>query len=225
MLSERSARIRTQSLGWGSLTLLLVVGTLTKSGTILFYLALVFPWIAALVYRTGDGVIQLIVGKHDPRPNVAHVFVFSCLFPGLWAFNDGPTPLHWPLVLLLSVIVASVLSAVAARNLKSWHRAELLILLVVTSGYGFGVVTAFNQDLDSRAQQIYAPQVLAKRTMRWSRTPNYYVKVAPWGPQQSAREIEVSQRVYERTPVGEQVFVHFYPGALHIPWFYASSSR
>lgn len=225
MLSERQARLRTRTLGWASLAVLLIVGIVTQSGSVIFYLAALLPWIAALVYRTGDGVIQLFVGKRDRRPNVTHVLGFSLMWPGMWALMSDPSPLRWELLLALGAVVGCLFSAVVVREFREWHWATLLALLVGTSCYGFGVIAALNQDLDSGSQQIYAPQVLSKRITRFRRSDYYYVKVAPWGPQLSAREVSVPRRVYEGTPVGQPVFIHLYPGALRIPWFCASIYR
>lgn len=218
MLSEREARFRTRTLGWGSLVAVVaslwVFGVTSKT----FYLVALIPWIAALVYRTGHGAIFLLVGHGDPRPNLALVYNFGTIWPGIVALGNETRPLRWELLVIIGFGIGSLLAAVALKNRPT--RAELLLLIASNSFYGFGMAAAINQDLDSDIPQTYRAQVLAKRIVRFRRGDYYYLNLAPVrGLRLLPAEVMVKWRVYDRSPVGETVCVLLHPGGLHVPWF------
>ena len=188
----------------------------------MFYLALLIPWIAALVYRAGGGAIHLFVGKGDRRPNVTHVYSFACMSPGMWVLTTLAHPLRWEFLIVIGLVIGSLLAAVAVKDRRTWHWVELLLLLALNSFYGFGVAAAFNHDLDSGSPQIYRPQVLAKRSATSRRHNNYYLKLAPWGPRASSAEVQVGSRDYESVPLGSPACVELRSGALGVPWFLVS---
>jgi len=201
MLSEREARFQTRTFGWSC------VGVLRASLAVFglvtfFYLALLIPWVAALIYRKGRGAIQLFVGKGDRRPNLTHVYGFSLAAPGVWALWGLPRPLRWELLIILGIVIGSLLAVLVVKNHRTWHWAELVVLIAANSFYGFGVAVALNQDLDSATPQTFTAQVLAKRVGRYRRHDYYYLKLAPWGPRNSSQEVQVGNRDYDRAFVG-----------------------
>jgi hypothetical protein len=220
MISEREARFRTRTLGWSCLVGVLIC--LAAFGTTpTFYLALLIPWIAALVYRQGKGAIHLLVGKGDPRPNVTHVYAFSTMWPGIVALFGHAHPVRWEFLWLMGALIGTLLAAVAIKDRRTWHWTELLILLAVNSFYGMGVASAIDQDLDSETPQIQTANVLTKRVGRYRRRDYYYLKLTPWGPRTLPAEVEVDSRVYDKVSVGGTVCIELHPGALRIPWFNA----
>ncbi len=219
MLSEREARFRTRTLGWGSVVLLLIT-FLVFGPTPAFYLAVLIPWVAALVFRTGQGAIHLIVGKGDPRPELSHIYIFSAIWPAIVATGGfTPRPLQWGLLVVFGLLIGSLLAAAAVKNPRTWHWAGLIALLVVNSFYGLGVAAALNQDLDGAPAQTYTAQVVKKWTTRSRRDDNFHLRLAPWGPRSSWTEIDVGKRSYDSTPIGGIRCVELHQGALRIPWF------
>ncbi len=215
MLSEREARFRTRTLGWICVVAVLISLFAYGFSSVTFYLAAIIPWIAALVYRTGQGAIHLLVGKGDPRPNVAHAYMFAIIFPGIWAIQTAPYPISWGSLLVVALIVGTLLAAVAVRDRRHW--AEFLLLTLFNSFYGLGLAVALNQDLDRIPPTIQRAYVLAKRETR-GRGARHYLRLGPWGPRPIAEERAVSVREYRLASKGQVVCIDLHSGTFGARW-------
>lgn len=84
--------------------------------------------------------------------------------------------------------------------------------------YSYALVIQVNCFYDNTVSEYYAVEVLNKRISTGKHT-YYYLELSPWGPKQEVDEVSMGQELYNRTEVGDEVFVYFYKGKLGIPWF------
>ncbi len=223
MFTEPQARLRTRTLGWGSVAAVLFSLAMFGPTTPVFYVVAIIPWVAAILYRQGQGAIHLFVGKGDSRPNLTHVYMFSGASPCLWLMTTLSRPVRWELLAVFGLIIGCLLAAVAVENCSSWHWFQIFILVTANSCDGVGVAAALNQDLDSGTPQTRTAQVLKKRIGRYRRHDSYYLELGPWGPRPSPGEVQVGKRDYDRTFVGGIACAELHPGALRISWYRAGA--
>ena len=218
MLTERQARLRTRTLGWGSAVILTSVLLASKSTTATFYLILMLPWITAVVYRWAEGAIHLVVSKRDRRPNVTVVYMFAILTPVAWMLDTPTPPLRWEFLAFIGIVVGSLLTAAFVRDPRTWLRMDLLAVLAANMAYGTGVTAALNQDMDSRAPEMHTAQVLGRRTSPY-RGHAEYLKLGPWGPRENAEEVRIRGVGFDGVAIGESVCIDLHPGALWVSWY------
>ena len=216
MLTEGDARFRTRTFGAVCVVALLLSAAFSGA-TPTFYVGASIPWIAAWIYRQGEGVIRLFAGRGDPRPEVGHVYLLSMIVPVLWAVQDASF-LQWDAVIIGALIVATLLASVVIKNRSDWHWAQILGLVFLNSFYGFGLVAALNQDLDHNPPKIRPAYVLERRESHSRRADFYYLKLGPWGPRATAQELKVTYREYIRARPKQVVCIDLHPGAFQMSW-------
>jgi len=178
------------------------------------------PLAAILLGLRNKGVYQFDGRRNDARPSLAVPIMMPGFILALRALTDLSF-LHWqqllaPLLLVtagLTVFIASADPNIAAR------RWPVLLLFILSLAYGSGVTALGDALLDHSRPQIFQTQVLFKRIDTGSRHTTWYLRLAPWGPQQQTSEVGVPRSFYSSVQLGQTVCVHYHPGALKIPWY------
>ena len=177
------------------------------------------PLIAVFLGLRTKGVYQFEGRRNDARPSLA----FPVILPGatlaIRALADVSF-LHWQQLLAPIVVVTVALTAlISATDPRLRQRGwPILAVFFLSLFYGMGATAMANAVLDHSASQIFPTEVLHKRISRGRHT-TWYVRLAPWGPQEQVSEVSVHSSLYSSVQPGQTVCIYFHPGALKIPWY------
>ncbi len=94
----------------------------------------------------------------------------------------------------------------------------LVIAAIVAVAYGISVLVLADVGFDNSVGQDFRSQILDSHISR-SKSTRYFLKLAPWGPQQSAEEVAVSHATFDRLMPGASICPHLHDGAVGIRWF------
>lgn len=179
--------------------------------------AAVLPLLALIIVTLSGGLVRFTRSTTEAHAAVAAVPV-CCVAVLAWR-------VWWDVLLIdLSVavkaggVIGLILLALAVIADRSLIRF-LAIAAVVAVAYGVSVVTLADVQLDRSPGQNFQSQVIDSHVSSHGRSRTYLVKLAPWGPRQSASEFPVPETTFVRLMRGSFVCIRMYDGAFGIRWF------
>lgn len=153
--------------------------------------------------------------------------------PGILLFLRGlidVSILHWGIGHVFAVAFTAVMAAVVAyvdrEALK--NKVIFFVFFLITLFYGYGAVIAGNVFLDHSPRQIFETQIIDKKITHGSGRSNvtqYYLTLAPWGPQPKTEELRVDYMFYRDFQPGERICMVMGEGALGLPWYHPEYCR
>ena len=185
---------------------------------VIFILA-ALPPIAIYLGLRAKGVYQFDGKRNDARPSLAVPVIAPGLVVALRAISDLSF-LRWQQllspILILTIAMAALIAAADPKTGK--QRWSYLATLLLAVAYAGGVTAMADSLLDYSTPRILQTQVIQKRISS-GRSTTWYLRLAPWGPQDHPAEVSVHSSLYNSVQPGQTVCVYLYPGALKIPWF------
>lgn len=181
--------------------------------------AAILPAVAVIAVAASGGLVRFV-----RTPTQAHAAAGS-----IPVFCTGALALraHWDIYLVdwapaLKIgggagLVLLTLALLMDRSLT--QRGFVLGLAAVTAvAYGIAALMLTDVHFDRSAGQDFQSRILNARVSRGKAT-SYFVKLAPWGPVQSADEFLVAQTMFNRLMPGTTVCPRMHDGAFGIRWF------
>ncbi|HEY6464437.1 MAG TPA: hypothetical protein VIY69_00515 [Candidatus Acidoferrales bacterium] len=107
---------------------------------------------------------------------------------------------------------------ITANPAPDKNQVFIALAFVCTALYFYGAVAEANAVFDRSAAQTYEATVLGK-AFSGGRGGQYSLELAPWGPQERATSVSVTQGIYHSAQVGQSVCVELHSGALKVPWY------
>ena len=180
------------------------------------------PPIAIFAGLRAKGVYQFDGKRNDVRPSLAVPVITPGLVLGLRAISDLSF-LHWQQLLSpIAVVTLAMTVLITAADPKSGKQRWLILAtLLLAVAYGGGVTAMADTLLDRSAPQVFQAEVLHKHISS-GRSTTWYLRLAPWGPQDQAADVSVSRSLYSSVQPGQIVCSYLYPGTLKIPWFHVA---
>ncbi|MFD2870886.1 hypothetical protein ACFS5N_00310 [Mucilaginibacter ximonensis] len=100
---------------------------------------------------------------------------------------------------------------------------EMIPFALLFFAYAFASVRIINCAFDTSTGRRYQPIILnrdiSKRWGEYGESNDYNLVLSAWGPDKKTGEIQVSQKLYEKTRVGDRLNITVKPGLLDIPWY------
>ena len=194
-------------------------------GPSVMILLAILPWTAIGVAARYPGVVAINQRRRDPRPGVSIPFIFPGLILTLRVINDA-TPIGWQRPLALTLFVAALLALAAWRTDVTLQQkpALLLVILLLSCFYGFGVVMGGDTLFDATPPEVYKTTI-TDRYITTGRSTGYHFKLAPWGPKTHGDKVSVSRDYYRSKIIGDPICVALRPGTLGIPWYDVGDCR
>ncbi len=176
------------------------------------------PALAIFLAHRQPLLYTLFKPRRDPRTDITFAFVIGS-FGLLFAANNTHFVTLRPLLPWMALIAISVLLA-CARFLEGNPQflGSALALLMISSLYGFGVITQLDFLPGQAPPQSFTAQVTGQHSSH-GRSTTYYLDLDPWGPIESRNSISVPWSVYNSTQPGDWICIELHPGALHVPWY------
>ncbi|WP_374164513.1 hypothetical protein [Arcticibacter sp. MXS-1] len=180
-------------------------------------------FLALLAIRFSNGLIHAAEQKGSAHPSV----MLALLLAGgafflrvLIDFDIFDRHNAWiPTAGLSLLLMAFVLIGNReVRGGSKQNRGAAVFIIIFLLAYSYSLVIALNCLGDRTEPFVYETRVLNKHISS-GKHRSYYLKLAPWGPQQEEDEVEVDRELYNRMELGSQAYVYFRNGSLNIPWF------
>ncbi len=218
---ERLARART-TMKWVNIGAIVVAAWCLLAP--LPYLAAIgaaafYPVLGAIMVATSGGLVRFGRLTTDAHAGASAGPVFCAVALALRIYWDVYL-VDWGSALIVGGFVGFVLLALAAILDRSLTRHILVlgIAAFVALVYGIAVLMFADVHLDRSQVEKFQSRILASRVSR-GRATSYFVRLAPWGPQQRADELLVSETLFNRLVPGRFACIGLYDGALAIRWF------
>jgi hypothetical protein len=176
--------------------------------------------LVALALKVSAGLLYQVVGwRNDARANLAIAFIGPSVVLAVRAFQDIRV-FDWKTASVAAAALGLVITVVVAASEKKLRQrgAELLVMLVLSSFYGYGVVVEENMLLDDSEPQIFKAIVLGKRVSKGKST-RYHLRLSSWGSRRQEDDITVSRTLYASVETGKPICILLRAGALQIRWY------
>ena len=155
--------------------------------------------------------------KKDPRAELSFILLVAG-FGFLIRMREITFVSMQPLLLLMAVAAGAVIFGYYSSVQSASSRGALFGLLILAGLYGYGLVTVTDTIFDGSAGVNYSAPVVGKHTVS-GRSTTYYLRLAPWGPLETEKDVSVSSTLYRELAPGEQLCMVLHPGTLHAAWF------
>lgn len=226
---EERLKALTTAKTWGIFLLIVAIATdiglfvpdLVPRLPLVLILALI-PVIAILLVLRSPLLYTVFKPKADPRAELGYALLacsLGLLIPvaGLHLVSLQPLLL---VIVPVSLAYCAALFNTVQKNAISAGIPVVLLMLACAYSYCLGVAA---DTLEDAAQVTrYTTSVAGKHTSS-GRSTSYILVLAPWGPVQSANQINVSRSTYRQTEIGDQVCLDLHPGTLKAPWYQAAN--
>jgi hypothetical protein len=185
---------------------------------VVVFVLVAMPWLALALAMRYRGLFRVDQKQNDPHPSIALPF----LFPGLVLAIRVLYDLHmigWQKPLVVALFIDLLLCATAMKlDSTLAAKKQIILLFLISIGYGFGAGLEANALLDRSPAQIYEAKVLSKRISR-GKTTTYHLTLSAWGPLTHNDEVTVFRDFYESLQAGDTACVVSHQGALGMPWY------
>ncbi len=152
------------------------------------------------------------------RASFLSVLLLSAIVPTLRTLLDFNF-LSWKPLLLISLGVFAVLMLALLALTKEWraHKSLILAFILILAYYALGFTGQMNYLLD-RSEPTEQTAVVEKMNISTSsKSPDsYYLTVRL--PNGATEKLEVGEKLYEQTELGDTVTVETYSGGLGVPY-------
>lgn len=175
----------------------------------------------ALQYHKG----WLIVAENK-REQVLPGILWTLMFgtAGLMSCGIAVYTLRLYLIWMAALVVTLVFTTLVYFTSRRWRISAggkiwgIACFAVLFMPAVFGFIVYLNTFFDRSTAQIYKTAVVNKR-ISTGKSYSYYLVVAPWGPEKSARSISVGLKRYNETAINDTVRMALHPGALGLSWY------
>ena len=186
------------------------------------YLPALYPILMVVVIATSKGLIKIVPeGKKSQLPAV----IFALLFPTMMLFVSAIASYnllelknYWLPFLGMMLTFGILLLAAGLKNNVSAVAPVIILSVVISAGYGAGLTTKINCQLDDSKPQTFQTTIMRKYTTS-GKGAHYHIVLAPWWQNQSSKEVDISLHSYNLVDVGSAVNIYQRPGKLNVPWF------
>ncbi|MFV1884780.1 MAG: hypothetical protein ACMZ7B_09850 [Balneola sp.] len=193
-------------------------------------LNILIPIVALFFFYSFKGLIKLDKSKESIYPNIASpliipgmILALRCLFDfSILSFNNFWVPA------ILSSTVFFGLFFISSEELKKTNSISLIrtiSLFLFLSMYVSTSLLMLNRLFDFERPSAYQALVIKKN--KPSEGNDYKLVLADgWDPRINSTESPiVSEEFFNRTNVGDSVYVNVHEGAFKIPWYYIDEYR
>jgi hypothetical protein len=182
--------------------------------------AAVLPLLALIMVVASGGLLRFTRSTTEAHAGVAAIPAYGAAVLAWRTWSDVHL-IDLSVAVKFGGVIGLVLLALAVivdRSLTR-HIHSLASAAAVAVAYGISVVTLVNVRLDRSPGQGFQSRIIDSHVGR-SRTRTHLVKLAPWGPRQSAADVSVPETVFNRLArPGSIACIRLYDGAFGIPWF------
>lgn len=152
------------------------------------------------------------------RASFLVVLLLSAIVPTLRTLLDFNF-LSWKPLLLISLAVFAVLLSVVLALTKEWHahKSIIFVFVMILAYYSLGFSGQMNYLLDRSQPTEQAAVVEEMKITTSSNSPDSYYLTVRLG-NGTTEKLEVGEKLYKQTALGDTVTVETYSGGLGVPY-------
>ncbi len=183
------------------------------------------PWIAIQVVRKSEGLFRIDTTPKDSHPNVA----VPLMFPGMVLVLRSVVDYN----VFQSLSVAWLATGIGGLLCFAAYKADptvgrkigtIIVMLVFSVAYGYGLVIETNVLLDHFHETRYTPNVQGKHIVS-GKTTSYDLDLGPWGPETKPNSLRVRRETFDAVQSGDVVFLGLMRGALGVNWYFMIAAQ
>ena len=182
---------------------------------------IIYPFFGVMLIFNSKGLIKFMTdSKRSAYPNILFgIMIIStvCFVQGFISGSIYDSANLWNPAILLAIIIA-VAFLFTGMNKSVPAAGQIIFIVLFSSLAGFGNILHINNVFDGSQVQIYRATVIHKSISR-GRNTSYYLQTSPWGPEMKSIDVNVGQRMFGDTNIGDTVTLYFEKGALNIPLY------
>jgi len=183
-----------------------------------------FPLLPISSAKLFPGLIRFDESNKSAYPSVASAFLMPGLALALRALLD------WNILSWQNFWVPFAIITICLFFLLLWVFNELrnkygyaILVLCFCAVYGYGTTVSLNGINDKSTSINYSAVIIYKHISTGKHT-SYYLKLSPWGPRTTEKDVSVSKDLYNSVEIKDSIKVYEKKGALDIPWFFLRKS-
>lgn len=181
------------------------------------------PIIATLVVIYYKGLIRIDEKKGSAYPTVffailmtsCGLFLRALLDYDIFDYSNIWTP---SITIGIAMISLVVFGTKEFKFKKAKDYFSVLSLTIFFFGFGYGSIVTLNCMYDESVPETFQSKVLDKRISS-GKTTTYYLELATWGVQTESDDVSVSEELYNRIEIDDNVNIYLKKGLIEIPWF------
>lgn len=179
--------------------------------------------IATFVVIYYKGLIRVDEKKGGVYPTVFFaILMTSCglILRALLDYNIFDYSNIWTpsITIGIAMIALIVFGTKEFKFKKAKDYFSVLSITIFFFGFGYGSIVTLNCMYDESVPQIFRSKVLDKRISS-GKTTTYYLALTAWGTQTENDDVSVSEELYERIEIDDNVNIYLKKGLIEIPWF------
>jgi hypothetical protein len=187
---------------------------------IAIWTVILLPIIVLASSRLFSDIIRFDGPKKSVYPTIAGPFLMPGIALSLRAFLDWNI-LSWHNFWMPFAGIVVTLSCLVLFSFKEVRKkyGQAIGMIAFCAIYGYGATISLNGITDKSRPACYSAAVIDKRVST-GKTTSYYLKLTPWGPRNTGKEVDVSKDVYHSVGINDSVSIYVKNGAMKIPWFF-----
>lgn len=189
---------------------------------------LIFVIVIMIRVKFSKGLIRVFRRKNRIYPSINNGFAFLILGLLTRAIYDYHI-LRYLNVWLPAVVIAIVLLfflLIDQKEITGEGRSDIKVILrlcLYLLAYGYSVVIYINCNFDYSETQYSVVKVLDKEIS--GNSPNHHLKFTPWKQNRKISDLIVSEELYNRVEIDDQLHIYFKEGKFGIPWFVLTDQK
>lgn len=187
------------------------------------------PLVSVVILVVYRGLVRLNEKKGSPHPSILASVVFSSLALTMVALRfdlmsyGSSRMLGITVGLLMTTVALGITGELNGKPIRHYIGVTIPFVLIFFA-YGYGVIVTTNCFYDHQQPKVWQVEVLNKRMNEPDN--EYILEVASWGQNEEGEEkILVTEEVYWRAKVGEEVSVNEKSGLWGISWYFVGDQE
>lgn len=182
-------------------------------------LVILAPFAAAYLCWSAPLLSTVFKRRSDPRADTSYILLVASFGLLLRMRENHFLSVH-PLLPAMALAAVAVTLAYYRGARTGANRRAILAVFLVAALYGYSAIAVADVFFDNAPGQAFTSQVVDHHVSRGSRSTTYYLRLAPWGPVETADDVSVPSSLYRATHLGDTICLDLHPGRLHAPWFH-----
>ena len=183
----------------------------------------IYPLLGIVIMACSGGLIKVL---SDTKKSV-YSFIFLGLagpvmglcFSDAFDYNILQYGNFYLPVLAVCLVTAGLLYTTGKNEQLSSITGQILIILLVSAGYGYGSVEKMNCLFDKTPPQIVHATIESK-FKEYSKGEHYYLRLNPLTSGSGKQQVEVGAITYDKYTAGDRIDIDVKKGLLNIPWYF-----
>jgi hypothetical protein len=206
---------------WGFTMFFILI--FVRSSSLSFWTGALYPLLGIAIMRFSSGLVKFVgVSQRSLHMGIflgLAMSVINVVIAALANYEVISFTNAWPIVAVITVVVFISLYSTGINKIEGdGKKGQIVAMLITAFLYGFGNTVVINCLFDKSTQRNFTTTV-ADEYISSGKGAHYHLKLNPWKPNGRIREVDVSKKEHEQSPIGSPVTIDEKKGLFNIAWF------